>query len=148
MVATNRLRALPRTNQSANQLVNIRHADRPSRGAGERIDCQQNWNQRHVHQRPSRDTPQCCSRTLRRIDISHAAERPEHDPVGLSSNLPASQGMSELMHEHDQEERKIFEDVPGDRRVASGAALNLVNRNQEPPPMQKYIDSEESKQVN
>jgi hypothetical protein len=56
--------------------------------------------------------------------------------------------MSELMHQDDQEERNIFEDIPGDGRVASGAALNLVNRNQEPPPMQKYIDSEESKQVN
>ena len=119
----------------------------PSRTAAKRIHGEQDWNQRDVDQRSRRDTPKGCPRTLRRIDISHSAKRPEHDPIGLSPNLSASQGMSELMHQDDQEERNIFEDIPGDGRVASGAALNLVNRNQEPPPMQKHVDPEESKQV-
>jgi hypothetical protein len=53
--------------------------------------------------------------------------------------------MSEFMHEDDEEERQVLHYVPCDGGVKSGAALNFINRNQEPPPMQKHIDSEESK---
>ena len=69
-----------------------------------------------------------------RVDIGHAAERPEHDPVRSSSNLAASQGVSELMHQNDQEQRQILQHVPGDGGIAALPALDFVDcdyRNQD-----------------
>jgi hypothetical protein len=55
--------------------------------------------------------------------------------------------MAELMHQNNGKQRQIFKDIPGYRRIPSGAALNLVHGYKEPPPVQKNVHSEELEQV-
>ena len=70
------------------------------------------------------------------IYVGHTAERPEHDAVGGSADLAAGQGVAELMQKHDEKEREVLKDVPKDRGVTALAALNLIDSDQEPGPVE------------
>jgi hypothetical protein len=48
------------------------------------------------------------------------------------------------MHQHDQKQRQILQDVPGDGGVPALPALNFVCGHYEPGPMQEEIDSGEA----
>jgi hypothetical protein len=55
--------------------------------------------------------------------------------------------MSELMQQHNQKQRQILQHVPGDRGITSFSNLDFVRGHHEPGPMEKYIDSGETKKV-
>ena len=50
-----------------------------------------------------------------------------HDTVGASAHLAARQCVAKLMQSHDQEQGEIFQDIPGYRRMATLAALDLID---------------------
>jgi hypothetical protein len=87
------------------------------------------------------------ARLSARLYISHSAEWPWKDPGSCCPHLPASQGVLELMYQHNQEQRQILQVVPGDKSVPALLSLNLVCCHEKPGPMQKLIDSGESKQM-
>jgi hypothetical protein len=105
------------------------------------------WYESDIHQRPGGDAPECCTGTRRRIDVGDSAERPEYDPISSSSDLTTSQGMTKFMGKNNQEQSEILQDIPNDRRVSAGPALDLVDGYKKPRPMQEDIDSRESKQA-
>ena len=55
--------------------------------------------------------------------------------------------MPELVHQHNQKQRQIFQDVPDDRSVPALPALYFVCCHDEPGPMQEEIDSGEAEQM-
>ena len=83
----------------------------------------------------------------RRLHEGHAAQRPEHDPIGLPSHLPASQGMAELVEEHNAEERQILDDVPCHRLIFVDAVHDLEVGDHEPGPVQVDLDAANAKQT-
>jgi hypothetical protein len=82
-----------------------------------------------------------------RVDEGHTTERPEHDPVCHSSDLPTGQGVTELVHEHNQKEQQVLHHVPGERGVISRPAIDFEDGYEKPRPMQKYIHPREAEQV-
>lgn len=100
-----------------------------SDGPAQRV---QDRNQRYIDQWPGGDTPQSCARPRRRIDVSHAAEWPQDDLIRGTSYLPASQGVAELVKQHDTEERQVLEYIPSLRGVASFAVAELESGHQKP----------------
>jgi hypothetical protein len=55
--------------------------------------------------------------------------------------------MSELMHQHNQEQRQILQNVPDDRGIPAFSALDLIGCHEKPGPVQKQINSGEAKQM-
>jgi hypothetical protein len=51
------------------------------------------------------------------------------------------------MRQHNQEECQIFQRAPGERGVPALASLEFNCRHDKPGPMQKYIDSGETKKM-
>src|SRR6202035_708518 len=76
-----------------------------------------------------------------------AAERPQHDLVRPSANLTASEGVSELVNHHNQEQRQILQHVPGDRGVISFSSLDFICSDKKPRPMDKHVNSVEAEQA-
>ena len=105
-------------------------------------------SEHHVHQRASRDAPECGAGPWWRIHIGHTAEWPEHDLVRLSSNLPTGQRVAEFMKRHNQKQRQILQHVPGERGIVSFPALDFKRCHQKPGPMQEHINSRKTKKAN
>ena len=131
------------------QPVEVGHGRRPSPAeiSVHPPDRGQRRQQRHIHQRPGSNAPQRGPGTRRRIHIRHSAQRPQHDLVSASAHLPASQRVSILMQQHDQEQRQILQHVPGKRPILSRPALDLHHRHQKPRPVQEDIHSRKAKQT-
>ncbi len=100
-----------------------------------------------VDQRSGRDAPEGGARALRSVDIGDTTKRPQHDLVGGSAHLPAGQRMAELVHQDDQEEREVFQHLPGWRRIRIAAHRYLIDRDEKPGPMQIHIDAFEAKNM-
>ncbi len=75
---------------------------------------QKDGDQDDIHQGPCRDAPEDRPRPLGRLHIGDSSQGPQHDAVRLSPNLAAGQRMAKLVHEHQQEEGEILQDVPGE----------------------------------
>ena len=103
-------------------------------------------NQDHVDQWSGGDTPQQGAGPRRRLHVGHAAQRPEHDPIGLPAHLPASEGMAELMQKHNAKDREILDDVPRLGLIFIDAGSDLNVRDQEPAPVQVDLDAGKAKQ--
>ncbi len=84
----------------------------------------------------------------RRIHVGNASQRPQHDLIGGSPNLPAGQRVAELVKHHNQEEGQILQHIPSEGRVARVSAIDLKYRHHKPGPMQEHINSREAKQAN
>src|SRR5579871_5915869 len=114
------------------QFVNVRQGIHPSCISPEDEDRIENWSEGYVYERAGSDTPQGCSRARRRIDICHTTQRPQHDSVGLPTNLAACQGVTKFMQQHNQKEAQILDYIPGNGGIAASSALDFINGNQKP----------------
>ena len=88
--------------------------------------------------------PQCSklrAGALRRGHIRHAAQRPQHDVMGLPAHRTAGQLMAEFMRQHDEEQRKIFRHIPDQRRIFVRAKLDGINRHEKPGPVDIDTDA-------
>src|SRR6476660_79598 len=101
--------------------------------------------QNHVHQRPGGDTPEVCARTRRRFDKRNPAKRPKHNCVSPTSGLPTSEGMPKFVHQHDREERQIFQYCPKWVVIAVRKSSDFESCNNEPGKMQIHPYSCEAK---
>ena len=130
-----------------NERIDVGARLSPAQGVAQPPEHAQNGRQRHIHQRPRRDAPQGCAGPRRRRHIRHAAERPEHDLVGLPAHLPASQRMAKLMQQHDHEQREVLQHRPDHRRILARAEVDAIHRDQEPGPVQIHIDARKAEQA-
>jgi hypothetical protein len=105
-------------------------------------------DERHIHQGAGGDAPKRGARAWRRVHIGHSAERPQHDLVRFSSNLPAGQRVAVLMKHHNEKQCQILQCVPGKRRIAFRPTADFKRRHQKPGPVQKQINPGETKQMN
>ena len=55
--------------------------------------------------------------------------------------------MPEFVEQNNNEQSEIFEGVPHPRRIEIETALDLKDRDQEPGPMEKNVDSTKAKEV-
>jgi hypothetical protein len=68
--------------------------------------------------------------------------------IRRASYLSASERMTELMKQHNAEERQVLEYVPALRGVASFAVAELKSGKQKPGPVQEDINPGVAKQPN
>jgi len=156
----NNLPAIQRINRQhiENQYDEIRDPNRPQKFVPIRMRVRpmqemtaqpksgQHYDQRHVHQRSRRDAPQHRAWALRRCHVSHAAQRPEHDKIRFSADLPASQRMSKFVHEHNYKQGNENQNRP--RKGASKKRREnpfAKKREKQPVPGKININPEQSK---
>src|SRR5262249_13120062 len=76
-----------------------------------------------------------------RRHVSHTAERPQYNLICLATDLPTSQRVTKLVHQHNAEQADRFERVPAVVMVIDiRARLNTPKHNQKPRPVQVNID--------
>lgn len=100
----------------------------------------------HIYQRPGRDGPGFRPWARRDFGKSDAAEGPEDDLARLAADLARGQRVAELVHEHDDEQRDVFSDVPGERRVGGAAQANEIPGGEKPRPMEVNVDASEAEE--
>jgi hypothetical protein len=70
------------------------------------------------------------------IHKRNSAERPKRNGVSLTSSLAASKGMPKFVHQHDPEERQIFQNGPGWIVIAVSKSSDFKSGDNESGEMQ------------
>src|SRR5713226_94201 len=91
--------------------------------------------------------PQCGCRALRRVNVCYASKGPQHDLVRCSANLTAGKRVPELMKCDNEKQCQILGYVPSDRRITASARTDFIRGHNKPRPVQKDINSSETKQM-
>src|SRR6185312_6280951 len=82
-----------------------------------------------------------------RVHEGDAAQGPENDVVGVAADLAAGEGVSELVQGDDEEEGEVLGDVPAERGVGAGTALDLDQGDEKPGPVQGKVNTGDPRQV-
>ena len=122
--------------ESPQDVVSIRVGVGPAQRIRGIDKADEDRRQGHVDQRARGNAPQRGAGALGRVNIGHAAEGPQQDVVRGAAHLAAGHGMAKLMREHDGEERQVFQDIPEDGAVSAARALDFVDSDKKPGPMQ------------
>lgn len=129
------------------KFVRVGHAGWQTRHTAEQNSAEQNRHEGNIDQRASGDAPQRGAGTWRRVHIGHSTERPENNLVGSAADLPARQGVTKFVKRDDHEQPKVFEHGVYDGRVASGPALDFIDGDQKPGPVEENVDSCKAEQA-
>jgi hypothetical protein len=78
------------------------------------------------------DAPQGRARPLRRIDVSDAAKRPEHDGIGGSAHRAAGERMTELVRQNNGKEGEILDNIPRDGAISPLPSFDFIKGDEEP----------------
>ena len=103
---------------AADEVELIGHGVLPAKAVNGTAGEKQGNCQHDIDEGAGNDAPEGGAGALRRADVGYAAEGPEHDGVGSTTDGAAGEGVAELVEEDDGEEGEVFEDVPEDGAVA------------------------------
>src|SRR5438309_2256431 len=112
-------------------------------------ECQRSRHSKEydVDERACGYAPECGCWTWGRVYVRYPAKRPKHDLIRRTAYLTARERMPELVKRDNEEESQILRYVPCDRRVASSSCTDFECRHNKPRPVQKDINSRETKQL-